>query len=339
MSTKLTTDANMVMDYLEKAYLNKDTEASSMITGMLQAFCLEPIRNKQKKLKIQSTGVSTDFAILTKDAFNVTMQEDNFDLGWEQAFRNVTLGRGQDAWEIYDVDNGISFTKVEEGQRIEMNKLSGSKQTAYVDYYGGALGWTDKMIRFRKVPAMVDRAMAFRNKFWVNKADNHYSLLAAAAALNVTAYQGVAADGQLRRDVLTINRAAFQLGDALKDKGYGDTANSPFILYANPFDEDRIEAAFRVTTNALAGAIGTTGPGQQITSRRITRVYTYNTNITAGSPLLVMPGQKIQKADAMMPTTFTAPIDPLTLNSYQAVWAIYGAAVADTDQCRQVTLG
>ena len=40
-----------------------------------------------------------------------------------------------------------------------------------------------------------------------------------------------------------------------------------------------------------------------------------------------------------MPTSYTAPIDPLTLNRHEAVWAIYGAVVADTDQASQLTLG
>jgi hypothetical protein len=334
--SKLIKDPNLVMDYLHKAYVDKDANASEMVKACMQAFALEPIVNKKKRLQIQATGVSTDFQILTKDAFNVTVEEDNFDLGWEQAFRQVTLGRGQDAWEIYNVANGITFLKVEEGQRIQMNKLEGTKVTAYVDYYGAALGWTDKMIRFRKVPAMVDMAMAFRNKFWTNKADNHYSLLAAAASLNTVAYQGVAADGQLQRDIQTINETAFQLGDTNKDKGFGDAANAPFVLYANPRDENRLEAAFRVTSNALATAGQT---GVQVTSRRIKRVYTYNSNITSGSPIMIWPGNKLQKADALQPTTYTAPIDPLTLNQHQAVWAIYGAVVADTDQCYQLTLG
>ena len=183
---------------------------------------------------------------------------------------------------------------------------------------------------------MVDKALAFRNKFWTNKADNHYTLIAAAAAGNVTAYQGVAGDGQARRDILTINLAAFTLGNRLKDKGYGDMATAPLILYANPYDEQRIEAAFRTITNAL---VGTNNIGQQVTKRPIRRIYTYNSNIVSGSPIMCLPGQKSQKADAMQPTTYTQPKDPLTLNELQAVWAIYGAVCADTDQFQTITLG
>lgn len=318
----------------KNAIENKDAVEVKKVTGLISAFMNEPKAEMTKK--IQATGVSTDFAIVTKDSFNVTIETDNFDMGWEQAFKSVPLGKNQDSWQIYNVANSLTFRKVEEGGRIEVDELTGTIQTAYVDYYGGAIGWTDKMIRFRKVAAMMDLMSVFRNKFWANKADNHYILLATAAALNVTAYQGVAADGQARRDIRTINQAAFTLTDRLKDKGYGDMASAPLLMYANPFDEDRIEGAFRTISNAL---VSTNNIAQQVTARRIKRIYTYNSNIVSGSPILVLPGQKIQKAEAMSPTTFTSPKDPLTLNQLQSVWAIYGAIVGDTEQCQQLTLG
>jgi hypothetical protein len=188
---------------------------------------------------------------------------------------------------------------------------------------------------------MLDAASAFRNKFYANKADNHYLLIATAAALNVIAWQG-AGGTQVQRDVETINEAAFQLGDANKDKGYGDMANAPLILYANKGDQARIEAAFTLTSNFLttaAGAIGAGSPSAQITSQPIRRVYTYNTNIVRGLPLLVLPGRKSQKNEAMAPTTYVAPTDVLTLNQVQSVWSIYGAGIGDTDQCGTLTLG
>lgn len=320
-------------------YKNQDLLGQCAVA--VQAFVREPNVLVKKNIQalqknIQAVGVSTGFPIITKESYNVTIEMDNFDMGWEKVFRQVPLGKNQDSWEIYDVANSLTFYKVEEGQRIEVAGVTGSKTSAQVEYYGGAIGWTDKMIRFRKVAAMLDLAQIFRNKFWVNKANIHYALLAAAAALNVTAFQGVAADGQTRRDIRTINQAAFNLTNRLRNKGYGDMANAPLIMYANPNDEERIEAAFRVVSNAL---VSTNNRGEQITARRITRIYTYNTSIVAGSPILVLPGQKLQKADAMQPTTYTQEIDVLTLNRVQAVWAIFGAIVADTDQCETITLG
>jgi hypothetical protein len=311
-----------------------DKTLEAKLNFALQAFLGKPKKVLEKQ--IQAVGVSTDFAVITKESFNVTLETDNFDMGWEQGFKQVPLGKNQDSWEIYNVANSLTFVKVEEGQRIEVAGLVGTKALASVDYYGGAIGWTDKMIRFRKVPAMIDMASVFRNKFWANKANIHYALLATAAALTTVAWQGVAADGRTLRDILTLNEAAYQLGNTNKDKGYGDAANAPFILYANPQDEERIEAAFRVTSGQLAAAREN---GISVTGRRIRRVYTYNSNITAGSPIMVWPGQKSQKADAMQPTTYTQEMDVLTLNRVQAVWAIYGAIIGDSDQCITLTLG
>ena len=325
-------DPDKLIDILQNAQKG-DQVASGKFLIALQAFMNQPVKQYQKK--IQAFGVSTDFEKLTKDAFNVIIEEDNFDLKWEQCYRLVTLGKGQDSWEIANVENGITFNKVEEGERIEVNSMSGTKITAYVDYYGGALGWTDKMIRFRKIPMMVDMAMQFRNKFYTNKADNHYALLATAAALNTTAYQGVAADGQLQRDIQTINQAAFTLTNRNKDKGYGDMASATLVMYANPLDKRRINAAFRATTQAAA-ANGTVA--QQV-EYNINVQYTFNRNVVGGAPILILPKNKIQRAEPMAPKTYNAPTDVLTLNETQAVWAIYGAIVGDSDQAQTITLG
>jgi hypothetical protein len=179
-------------------------------------------------------------------------------------------------------------------------------------------------------------AMLFRNAFWSNKADNHYVLIAAAGGVNTTAYQGAAAEGQLRRDVQTINAGAYALANRNKDKGYGDTANTPIIAYVHLQDKPRFEAALAVTANGLNPALGI-GARVQYSIRPF---YTLNSNIKQGSPILGLPGHKSQKADALAPTTYTpGGADPLTLNQYQAVWAIYAAAVGDTDQYETVSLG
>ena len=160
--------------------------------------------------------------------------------------------------------------------------------------------------------------------------------MAVAAAGNVTPYQGVAADGQLRRDIQTINNAAYTLANRCRNKGYGEMAAVKLLMYANPLDRARIGAAKVATTNQTLGA-GNTTVGQQV-DWNIDTIYTFNANISAGAPILVIPGQKLQRADVMQPTTYIAPKDPLTLNELQAVWAIYGAAVADTDQVQQFLL-
>jgi ABC-type nitrate/sulfonate/bicarbonate transport system substrate-binding protein len=106
------------------------------------------------------------------------------------------------------------------------------------------------------------------------------------------------------------------------------------VLYANPRDKARIQAAFSASATSLL-AVAALGA---IVQWPITVVYTFNTNVVAGSPILVLPGNKIQSAEDLPPTTFVVPKDPLTLNEVQAVWSIYGAIVADTDQTQQLAL-
>lgn len=319
---------------LEKG-INKDIVAINQVTAAIQAFMNQPV-TMLKKIMAQNNGisVSSDFPIITKESFNVTIQSQNFDMGYEKAFKVVPLGDNQDSWEIYDVANSLTFMQVEEGQRIDVAGFTGTKTTAYVDYYGGALGWTDKMIRYRKVAAMLDLAETFRNRFWTNKANNFYALLAAAGALNVTAYAGVAADGQLQRDIQTINLAAFTLTNRCRNKGYGNTADAQLIMYYNPRDKNRILAAFNVTTAALAAA-GRTG---DTVNYSILPIPTFNQFVTAGSPLLILPGNKLQRAEGMAPTPYGPEMDILSLNRVQSVWAIYGGIVGDTDQAETVTL-
>jgi hypothetical protein len=317
-------------------YNQRDEEKLQKCSVALQAFLNKPRILLKKRIEgthtiqAQHTGisVSSDFPIVTKDSFNVTIESQNFDMGYEKVFREVPLGENQDAWEIYNAANSLTFIKVEEGQRIDVAGYTGSKVTAYVDYYGGAIGWTDKMIRYRKVAAMLDLAETFRNKFWINKANNFYALIAAAAALNVTVRQGVAGDGQLQQDIQTINRACYNVTNRCKNKGYGDTANATLVMYYNPLDKDRIMAAFAVTTAALAAA-GRTG---QTINYNIIPVPTYNQFITARYPVICLPGNKTQKAEGMAPTTYGPELDILSLNRVQSVWAIYGAIVGDTDQ-------
>jgi len=329
----------LFFEILDKAVEKNDMIAAAMIHFAVQAFHAKPRMEMRRKIqaykKIQAlASVSTDFDKLVSDAFNVTVEAEAFDLGYERVFRSVPLGTKQDHWDIYDVANGLQFRRIPEGDRIRVEGLSGTVATAHVDYYGGALGWTDAMIRYRKIAAMVDMALTFRNRFYSSKANNHYLLLAAAAVGNVTAYQGVVGDGQLRRDIQTLNRAAYDLANRCKDKGYGDTAAIQFVVYANPLDKARILSAMSATTQMQAAVAA----AAVIVQWNISPMFTFNSNIVAGSPIMVLPGNKIQMAEDLPPTTFTAPKDVLTLNEVQSVWSIYGAAIGDTDQLQTLTL-
>jgi hypothetical protein len=323
-------DDELLFKTLEKAHYMKEVDACLQVQAAIQAFIQKPKDVLRKK--IQAVAVSTDVARQNIVDFNVTLATDNFDLNYERVFKTVPLSQYQQGWQIYNVTNSLTFVKVAEGERIEAAGIKGTRTTAYVDKYGGAIGWTDELIRFNQIAAMVDMALIFRNKFWKNKADNHYALIAAAAAINAATAYDTVGTYQLSNDINTINKCAYDLSFRLKDKGYGNAADMPFLILANPSDEFRLEAAFRAATAPMS-ALGVIGA--EVGRRKIDRLYTYNSSILPLHPIMVFPEWKLQRADAMQPTTFTAVKDPLTLNELQAVWAYYGAIAADTDQVQQ----
>lgn len=331
---------NVFFDNLFKAYKEKDVMLANKCMGVLQAFLNQPRKVIEGNVqafnkKIQAISVSTDFPLMLGESFTITIGQDNFDLGYEQAFQDVPKTPGKNFWSVVAGATSLTFVKVPEGGKLVVNGKTGDKTYFFVDKYGGALGWTWEAEEFRDIFGMIQDATLFRNKFYSSKANIFYALLQAAAALTgVTAYDA-GADGQLRRDIRTINQAIYDLTFPLRNKGYGDTANAGVIIYASRALENRINAALRASTDAMATQ--QTG-AEQITSRPVRVIYTYNQAIAANRPIVVLPGITVTKQDYMMPTTFVGQQDILTLNKDVAVWAAYGGGIGDHEQCRNFLL-
>lgn len=282
--------------------------------------------------KLQASAVSSDFPGLPRGGYDLNINQDNWDNGWEDSFKTKPVAMRQLFWTIYDVSTSISFQKIEEGARLVKQDFAGAPQFVSCDYYGSAIEWTHRLLATSEPSALIDLMEEFANKFGKNKADNFYSLIFTAAALNgYLPLQGTASDSRIQRVVKTINKISSGLGRENKDKALGNTAKIPKILYAVPEDEDIIEAAFRVTTAALASG---GQDGEAITSSRIKRVYTYNDYVEPDKFIMTLPKGKCQRGEVMSLTAFNSPIDPYTLNKGTAAWAIYGGAIADPEQIK-----
>jgi hypothetical protein len=327
---------NLFFQALEKAAVDKDKQSMEKCKIALQAFIDKP-RKKSKLVKtkltekIQAFTVSTDLPFLTGEPFKHTHEENEYDMGYEMAFDNVPKVKGKRFWSWLTTQDALTVKKVPEGGRIDVVGASGDKVYFHCNKYGGALGWTYEAIEGREIMQLIRLARRFRSVQYETKSNIGYLLLQTAAASNpVTAYQTTGA-GQLQNDILTINLAILTLTKRLKDKGYGDMANARVIIYAHRDLENRIGAALRATTNALATAGSS---GQQITSRPIDIIYTYNSAISWDKPIVLVPKNGLMKMDYMLPTVMTDKQDILTLNIAQAVWADYGFGVGDTEQCQ-----
>lgn len=288
--------------------------------------------NSTGLVSVQAFAGSSDLPKLTKDVFDVTTKVDNFDLAWQDSFKGIPLRKGQLSWEITDVEQAITFKQIPEGGKVEFGSFTGDKVTASVHKYGAGVGMTWEIIEGNKLYAFVERLEVTRAKLYGLWADVHYGLLNAGAAQNTVAWQGAGTDKQIDRDIATLNQGAYTIGNACKNKGYGDTANAPMILYISPQYKARINAALKTGQSDI---VVSGGKGVSVNWPIEVR-YTFNSKITTGKGLLVLPGHKIQNAVYLRELGLSKQeID--SLNELRTYWTAFGAVVADDEQCAQLS--
>lgn len=307
----------------QDAYIRKSIQA--FVHGVADV-------NEGGLVSIQAFAGSSDLPTLTKDVFDVTPKVDNFDLAWQDSFKGVPLRKGQLSWEIADVEQAITFKKIPEGGKVEFGQFTGNKVTVSVEKYGAGVGITWEIIEGNKLYAFVERLDITRAKLYGVWGDAHYGLLNAAAAQNTVAWQGKSTDKQIDRDIETLNHGAYTIGNACKNKGYGDTANAPMILYISPQYKARINAALKTGQSdiVIAG-----GKGSMVNWPIEVR-YTFNSNITANKGVLVLPGHKIQNAVYLRELGLSKQ-EIESLNELRTYWTAFGASVADDEQCAQLS--
>ena len=296
-------------------------------TKALQAFIHNVVQKETEERKIQAFEGSSSLPQLTKDVFNVTMAVPEYDLLWQNSYRGIKLMKGQLNWEITDVSSGVAFKLIPEGGKVEYRELTGAVAIVGIDKYGAALGITWETIEGRKLYRFVEQMEDARSKLFGLWGNVHYNLLYLASLSNLITWQGVVADRQIDRDIATINKGTADCGRLNKDKGYGDTANNRFLLYADPDLRPRIMAALRATSIDVTQF----GPRGITIDAKVNPYFTYNDAILDNKALLVLPGQKIQNAVYLKELGLSKK-DIETLNELRTYWTAFGAAIGDTDQ-------
>jgi hypothetical protein len=304
-------------------------QAETAFTKCIQAFMHAPVqKEKDSDRKIQAFGSSADLAVVAKDVFNVTTEVTNYDLLWDEAFRSISLSKGQLSWEIHTAAVGTAFKEIPEGGKIKYEGLQSSKETVYIKKYGAGLGITWETIEGRKVYRFIELMEDARSKLYNTWADVHYGLLATAGATNTVAWQGAGTDSTLDRDIATLNKGYEDISDDNKDSGYGDTANARYVLYTRPTLRGRINRALRATSAEVASQGGTKG---QVVDANIEPRYSWNSNIAANKALLVLPGKKIQNS-VYLKNLVLEKTEQESLNKLKTYWTAFGAAIGDNDQ-------
>jgi len=316
--------------------LNARAKLNNLKMSQVQAFnkkyagALDSYFNPSKEIQAYSLGTTSDISKLTNRSYDFITDRSSYDNGWEQCFKKVPLAEGTDSWQVATGSSAITFERANEGENFKLAATTGSVSTVYVYKYGMALGFTEEMIKFRKIAAMLDLMEDAREAYWSGKATVFYNLLVAAAATNTVTWQGAATDSQIFRDRETINTGAVTIGNNMQDK-VANAANAPLKLLVHPDDRARVEACFSPITNTIT-AVGST---VKLTSQPIAVINTFSA--TSGYPTMVYPGRKNQYAevDGLKEFRDSNILNLTEIRSYRS----YMGGTADTDQTALLTLG
>ena len=307
----------------------------------VQAFVGKQIHNMlttaytplDEKKAIQAFTGSTDLTRITTNVWNAFQETPNHDMFWQEAFRAVPLRKGQLEWTIGTVTSGVAIRILEEGEKVEYAKITGTEVKGSVDLYGSGLEISWRTMEGRDLAGFYNAMLDFRNIRMREYADVHYGLLATAGLGTAIAWQGAASDKTIDRDIQTINVGYNTIGDNNKGKGFGDTANARMILYASPLLRQRLNAAMRATS---ADVVRGNNQGQTLMDSNIDIRYTYNPFIPSNKAILVLPGNKIQNSVYMQEQSFER-VNPDNLSWLKSSFTAFGAIVGETQQCAELS--
>ena len=291
-------------------------------------------QRQRLEARLQAFGTPGDFETTIHEVIRKYQALPMFDTGYEQIFDMIDArNSNDDGFTIYDVTDGLTFSKVPIGKPAQVYSMSGSKVEVGYDLYGAGLGWHRTMIDDRKFWQMENNAKTFINKANYTKAGSFYALIEAVGdtyAAQRMAWQahpdGVASGtaGYLAgRDAATLNAAALQIFDAVKDKGYGVSFNTPLKVVCPFALVGRLNNALKLVLQGFDGS-----PNQ------VSYVFQLvPTTMLASSSYyhVCLPKNKLVGGNRMDLTIF----DEFKAETYSDVaygWMRFGGTVADVEQ-------
>ena len=294
--------------------------------------------NSPQSEAIQAYTAKADFDERFRNATSEPYTS-SLDMGWVPLFDNISLMTDAPSqyFEIPTAGNALTISKTPEGFEPKVQSVSGDSTQVKYEKYVLNLGWTDEIIKFPTKWNLAANAMfKVRTSHFDKKADVHYGLIDAAAAIevvatNFTAYDTVGST-TLEKDINTINQAVYESGALLRNKGYGAIENQTVYLVCNATLKSRILAALR--------QVHTDGNGlaKQV-DYNVVPIFTYLSSLTAtpantAYARLVVPGHTL--ATSTLDELEKKTTDKNTSLTYiDTYYSYYGAGIGDTRQVRE----
>jgi|SRR6185503_5772755 len=325
----------------------RSAEGRKKLYGAFNHYMAQPLRDEKFRSavkKIQAYGAMQHFA--TKGDFPDEIlqviekfhEAPNYDLGYESIFdiRDYT-GTNEGGFDILNVASGLTFAKVPTGGKAKVEKFSGTKARVSFDKYGAALEWDRTLIEDRQYWTMEDTMSEFRNKAFSSRAQAFYDMIDAVSSAANVAWSAVTPASVATsnenydaiRDVNTMNDAGISILRALKDKGYGITANTPLVILAPIELRSRLLRANSMIQQAVAGSEK---------RANFSFVFVWTLMLSATDKYYVIYPKGKLKGGYRLNLTLLGDVDVLAYADLMAGWQRYGGAIGDTDQVRRCSI-
>ena len=286
--------------------------------------------------QVREFGTSSDFPNSVVALLDKVHLQDNFDNSYEEIFRTVDLtSTKRNGIEVAAVTDALVFNKVLEGEKAKVYQMAGTKQYIGCDMYGGGLSWSRRLIDDEEYWTLEDNAIAFRNKFYFNKAANYYALIEAIGAAQNIAWQaplpaGLAVTDAVyvaNRDAQTLNAAAINILTNVAANGYGVDPRSVVFKVPCPIQLlGRLKMALGLNLQAFMGSVGMVNfTFQLVPTMMLTATDTY---------YVILPKFGIIALNRMDLTVFS-DFDILSYSDLQVGWGRYGGGIIDQEQLQR----
>jgi hypothetical protein len=308
--------------------INLDTPQGRMqFCGAITAFMRQPLEVQRKMLELGTTQFTTtadlgeDVRVLIE---KFHLDAEMLDIGY-QAFFDVRDFSGTPApgFRMRNVTSGLTFARRPEGGKAEIYRVTGQEIFVPFDMYGGGLEFDQAWFEDQQWWTIEDTAMEFRAKWYRDKASIFYDLIGAIGAGQNIAWQGVPADSQLDRDIMTLNAAAVNLLVAANAAGYSVSPNQILYVLSPVQLKPRLERA--LAAQHLVPGVG--GASRQV-EYNIRPIYSLNVR-SAGVPVtniwyMGIPGL-LNKIGEKMPLTVLSNFNIETFATTAVGWGRFGA--------------
>jgi hypothetical protein len=250
------------------------------------------------------------------------------DYGYEMIFdiHDVATAEGmplKGSFKTLDVTNGVTFRKLKNGERVQVEAVAGAEVETPYDLYGGAVGFNRVWWDDADYITIGDLLTIFRATYYDKRASAFYSLITALSnAINFNT------GGDL---MAKMNGAAAKILRDVKDKGYQAAANSEFIVLHPPEKAGDVQAALAIRSDVAQQ----TAAGKQAAVFRFVPVQSVYVASNDG-PYVILPKRKL-RGGYRMDLTLYGEFDIYSYAEAMSGWGRYAGLVGDAAQIKRIT--